>query len=73
MFFWKHSVFVAPIQLQFRNNLPAVNRIEQNASTDVKLDCFYKGQPQPKVTWLKENKPLIIDGTTFQLRSKNGR
>jgi hypothetical protein len=73
MFFWKHSVFVAPIQLQFRNNLPSVNHIEQNASTDVKLDCLYKGQPQPKVIWFKENKPLIIDGTTFQLRSKNGR
>ncbi len=73
MIFWNHSFFVDPVELQFENNLPSVNRIDRKASTNVTLDCLYKGRPQPKITWLRGKSPLIIDDARFQLRDNDGR
>ena len=62
-----------PVRLQFKNNIPAVARIDRKAGTNVEFDCSYNGRPQPKVVWLKGKLPLINDDATLQYRDNNGR
>lgn len=68
-----HVPFLDPVQLQFKNNLPSVVRINEKASTDIEFDCSYLGRPQPKVTWLKGKLPLVSGDSTLQFRNNNGR
>ncbi len=66
-------LYLDPVPLQFKTNLPSVSRIDRKAGTNVDLDCSYNGRPQPKVVWLKEKLPLVTDDSTLQFRDNNGR
>ncbi|CAF1076010.1 unnamed protein product [Rotaria sp. Silwood1] len=61
-----------PVPLRFKNNLPAIEKLERKSGTNVVFDCLYDGRPQPKVIWLKGKLPLSSDNSTLQIRDNNG-
>lgn len=58
-------IFIAPMTLQFTNNLQTVSVLDRKEGDNLIFDCKFKGRPKPKIIWFK-GKLFLNNDSAFQ-------